>query len=140
MASLNRMPSRAQALGISAKNIDKTSFMVILATMNSKLNQNEFHAKALAALGHTARLDVFRLLVRAGGEGLIVGDIVAHTGLPQSTLAHHLRALVSAGLVVQERRGREIYNRADMGVMDEMIGFLTDECCAGVSLDGRGAA
>jgi DNA-binding transcriptional ArsR family regulator len=55
-------------------------------------------------LGHEARLDVYRLLVRAGEDGLIVGDIAAHTKLPLSTLAHHLRTLVLAGLVTQERR------------------------------------
>lgn len=97
-------------------------------------------ARALAALGHEARLEVYRLLVRAGDDGLIVNDIVAHTGLAASTLAHHLRALVGAGLVVQERRGREVVNRADYAAMDRTLGFLTDECCLGVSLVRDGAA
>ncbi|MEM8551361.1 MAG: metalloregulator ArsR/SmtB family transcription factor [Pseudomonadota bacterium] len=91
-------------------------------------------AKALAALGHEARLSVFRLLVRAGPDGLNVGDIAAHTGLPQSTLAHHLRTLVAAGLVTQERRGREVLCRADYEVMRAVLSFLTAECCAGVTL------
>lgn len=91
-------------------------------------------ARALAALGHTARLDVFRLLVRAGDGGLIVGDIALHTGLPLSTLAHHLRTLVSAGLVNQERRGREIINTVNFAAMTRTVGFLTDECCHGVSI------
>jgi DNA-binding transcriptional ArsR family regulator len=89
-------------------------------------------ANALAALGHEARLDVYRLLVRAGPDGLIVGEIAAHTGLAASTLAHHLRTLVSAGLVVQERQGRETVNRADYAVMDRTLRFLSDECCKGV--------
>lgn len=97
-------------------------------------------ARALAALGHEARLDVYRLLVRAGGEGLIVGDIAAHARLPLSTLAHHLRALVSAGLVVQERRGRAVVNRADFAVMNAALAFLTAECCQGVALDREDAA
>jgi len=91
-------------------------------------------ARALAALGHEARLSVYRILVRAGGDGLIVGDIADNTGLPLSTLAHHLRQLVSAGLVVQEKRGREVVNRADYAVMDRTLRFLTEECCHGVAL------
>lgn len=99
-----------------------------------KIDQTTTTARALAALGHEARLDIYRLLVRAGDEGLIVGDIATHTGLPASTLAHHLRALVTAGLIVQERRGREVVNRADYEVMRETLAFLTDECCTGVSI------
>ena len=90
-------------------------------------------ARALSALGHEARLNVFRLLVRAGDTGLIVGDIAEHTGLPLSTLAHHLKALVAAGLVTQERRGREILNRPDFAAMNAALSFLTAECCQGVA-------
>ncbi len=90
-------------------------------------------ARALAALGHEVRLDLFRLLVRAGDDGLIVGELSAHMGLAPSTLAHHLRTLVDAGLVVQERRGREVHNRVDYGAIDRTIAFLTDQCCMGVS-------
>jgi DNA-binding transcriptional ArsR family regulator len=97
-------------------------------------------AQALAALGHEARLDVFRLLVRAGQDGLIVGDIAEHTKLPLSTLAHHLRTLVAAGLVAQERRGREVVNRADFAAMDAALSFLTAECCKGVALVREDAA
>lgn len=97
-------------------------------------------ARALAALGHEARLEVFRLLVRAGEEGLIVGDIATNTKLPLSTLAHHLRTLVSAGLVVQERRGREVVNRADFAAVDSTLSFLTSECCQGVALTREDAA
>ncbi len=92
-----------------------------------------FNARALAALGHDARLSIFRLLVKAGDEGLRVGDIGAHLGLAASTLAHHLSALVDAGLVVQERQGREVFNRVDFPAMDRLLGFLTSECCTGVT-------
>ncbi|MEL6505614.1 MAG: metalloregulator ArsR/SmtB family transcription factor [Pseudomonadota bacterium] len=97
-------------------------------------------ARAMAALGHEARLSVYRLLVRAGEEGLIVGDIASHTGLPLSTLAHHIRQLVTAGLVLQEKRGREVVNRADYAVMTDTLSFLTEECCMGVSLTKDNAA
>ncbi len=97
-------------------------------------------AQALAALGHEARLSVYRLLVQAGARGLIVGDIARHTGLPPSTLAHHLRQLVAAGLVIQEKSGREVINRVDYAAMNKALSFLTDECCQGVSLIHEGAA
>ena len=96
------------------------------------MSDTQDHARALGALGHEARLAIFRLLVRAGDGGLPVGEIGAHLGLAPSTLAHHLAALVSAGLVTQTRSGREVVNRADYAAMRRLLGFLTAECCAGV--------
>ncbi|MBC7283436.1 metalloregulator ArsR/SmtB family transcription factor [Hoeflea sp.] len=90
------------------------------------------HARALAALGHDARLSIFRLLVRAGDEGLRVGDIGEHLELAPSTLAHHLSTLVDAGLVVQEKQGREVFNRVDYPAIQAVLSFLTSECCSGV--------
>lgn len=92
------------------------------------------NARALAALGHDARLSIFRLLVKAGDDGLRVGDIGEHLGLAPSTLAHHLSTLVEAGLVLQEKQGREVFNRADYPAMRRVVGFLTSECCSGVAL------
>lgn len=91
-------------------------------------------ARALAALGHDARLSIFRLLVKAGEDGLRVSDIGEHLGLAPSTLAHHLSTLVDAGLVVQEKYGREVFNRVDYPAMQSVLGFLTSECCTGVAL------
>jgi len=96
-------------------------------------------ALALSALGHEARLTVFRLLVVNGEVGMNVGEITAHLDIPASTLAHHLRALVSAGLVVQERKGREIVNRPNFETMHGALGFLTDQCCAGLTLSTKAA-
>ncbi len=90
-------------------------------------------AKALAALGHEARLSVYRLMVRAGHDGLNISDIQEQLDIPASTLAHHLRALVQAGLVLQEKRGREIFNRPDFDAMDQIAKFLMEECCQGVT-------
>lgn len=92
------------------------------------------NARALAALGHDARLAIFRLLVRAGGEGLRVGDIGEHLRLAPSTLAHHLSVLVGAGLVLQDRQGREVFNRVDYPAMHRVLEFLTSECCSGVAV------
>lgn len=95
---------------------------------------------ALSALGHDARLSIYRLLVRAGEEGLIVGDIGAHLGLAPSTLAHHLHALVAAGLVIQEKQGRAVINRADYAAMRRMLAYLSEECCVGVGMAADTAA
>jgi len=92
------------------------------------------YARALAALGHDARLSIFRALVKAGDEGLRVGDIGAHLDMAPSTLAHHLSALVDSGLVIQERQGREVFNRVDFPAMHRVLGFLTSECCTGVTV------
>ena len=90
-------------------------------------------ARSLAALGHDARLGIYRLLVKSGDAGLTVGDLGAHMGLPASTLAHHMRTLVDAGLVIQTKNGREIMNHADYDQMNHIVDFLTSECCLGVT-------
>jgi ArsR family transcriptional regulator, arsenate/arsenite/antimonite-responsive transcriptional repressor len=90
-----------------------------------------------SALGHEVRLTLFRLLVRAGGEGLNIGEITRQMGLAPSTLSHHLATLVEAGLVRQERRGREVLNHANLSALRELMGFLDAECC--VSLAERAA-
>lgn len=92
------------------------------------------NARALAALGHDARLSIFRLLVKAGDDGLRVSDIGEHLGFAPSTLAHHLSTLVDAGLVLQDKQGREVFNRVDFPAMHKLVGFLTSECCAGVAV------
>lgn len=92
-------------------------------------------ADALAALGHPVRLRIFRVLVRAGADGANVGEIVRRLELPASTLAHHLQTLVGAGIVRQERRGREVISRADFDAMDALTDYLTEECCADAGRD-----
>lgn len=91
-------------------------------------------AKSMAALGHPLRLSLFRLLVRAGRQGLNFGEIQRHLDIPASTLTHHLSTLVQAGLVNQERLGREVISRADFARVRETLEFLTAECCTGVAL------
>ncbi len=91
-------------------------------------------AAKLAALGSATRLDIFRLLVRAGADGLAVGDVQQVLGLPGSTLTHHLQKLMHVGLVAQERHGRSLVCRADYEAMDAVLGYLTAECCSGVEV------
>lgn len=97
-------------------------------------------SQALAALGNRTRLRLFRLLVRAGEDGLNVGEVQRHLEVPASTLAHHLTTLTRAGLVAQERRGREVVCRANFEAMHGLVDFLTAACCAGVRLQATGDA
>ncbi|MEM0907271.1 MAG: metalloregulator ArsR/SmtB family transcription factor [Pseudomonadota bacterium] len=97
-------------------------------------------AQSLAALGHEARLKLFRLLVRAGPNGLNIGEIGRVMAVPPSTLAHHLGTLVSAGLVIQEKRGREVINKADFSAMKGLLHYIEAECCAGVETASQSAA
>jgi DNA-binding transcriptional ArsR family regulator len=88
-------------------------------------------ARCLSELGNLTRLDVYRLLVRAGPKGLNISEIRARLDIPASTLAFHLRGLVHSGLVVQQRSGREIVCRAHYRQLSAVIGFLREKCCAG---------
>ena len=89
---------------------------------------------ALAALGQSTRLSIFRLLVEAGPEGLMAGDIADALSLPGATLSFHLKELSSAGLIEGEARGRYICYRADFNTMTGLIAFLTHNCCGGKSV------
>lgn len=93
-------------------------------------------AACLAALGKPTRLEIFRRLARSGPDGMTVGSIQSALGVPGSTLAHHLSALTRSGLVVQERQGREVICRPAFPVMDAMLAYLTEECCADLGADG----
>jgi DNA-binding transcriptional ArsR family regulator len=94
----------------------------------------ETAARILAELGNRTRLEILRLLVRAGPGGLPVGEIQAHLDIPASTLAFHLRGLVVAGIVAQEKQGRVVLCRPCFEVIDEVVGFLKSECCTGVGM------
>ncbi|MBZ0164646.1 MAG: metalloregulator ArsR/SmtB family transcription factor [Notoacmeibacter sp.] len=87
-------------------------------------------AQAFAAMGSEARLLVLATLVKAGREGLAVGDIQARCAMPASTLSHHLRFLTSAGLIEQEKQGRTVINRAAYDRLEALAGYILKECCA----------
>ncbi len=88
---------------------------------------------ALAALAQETRLDMFRLLVRAGPEGLPAGSVGEALGLPSATLSFHLKELKSAGLVRCERLGRSRIYSTDLDAVQELVQFLLQNCCQGVS-------
>jgi ArsR family transcriptional regulator len=96
-------------------------------------------ADKLAQLGNRARLEIMRLLIKAGPDGLSVGEIQAHLGMPASTLAFHLRGLVSAHLVTQTKDGRTVFCRPCFDALTDVIAFLRQECCTGVRNAGEAA-
>ena len=96
-------------------------------------------ANCMEALGNTTRLEIFRLLVRAGPNGAPVGRLQQRLGIPASTLSHHIARLVRVGLVSQERQSRVLICRAEYARMDALLGFLGAECCQGLGADGVSA-
>lgn len=86
---------------------------------------------ALKALSQEHRLHAFRALVEAGEGGLTVGELRGIVEIPPATLSAHLNVLRNAGLVLDRREGRVIRVRADFARMDALIGYLTENCCAG---------
>jgi ArsR family transcriptional regulator, arsenate/arsenite/antimonite-responsive transcriptional repressor len=93
-------------------------------------------AKQLEALGNPTRLQVYRMLVRAGEPGLPVGRLQQKIGIAASTLSHHLHRLILTGLVTQERQSTTLICRANYPAMDTLLGFLADECCADAAVSG----
>jgi DNA-binding transcriptional ArsR family regulator len=85
---------------------------------------------ALGALAHEFRLAIYRLLVERGPEGLPAGAIGEKVGLLPSSLTFHLQALHRAGLIKQVRASRQLIYSADYLAMNELVGYLTDNCCA----------
>ncbi len=88
--------------------------------------------KALAALAQPNRLQVFRSLVVAGKAGATPGQLGESLGLPNATLSFHLKELMVAGLISQERNGRHLIYRVEFDQMNQVLAYLTENCCEGV--------
>lgn len=86
---------------------------------------------ALGALAQDTRMQVFRLLVRAGPSGLAAGEIARTLRIPANTLSTHLKSLVDGALVTGTRNGRSIIYSTNWNGMRELMNFLTENCCAG---------
>lgn len=95
--------------------------------MTSKLDR---HAEQLAALGHSVRLTALRRIVQAGPDGASAGDIQGHVDLPASTLSHHLKRLVDAGLLTTRTEGTYHYYAADYAALRGLTDYLWEDCCA----------
>ena len=87
--------------------------------------------RSLAALAQDVRLRTFRSLVVAGKDGLTPGDLGEKLGVAATTLSFHLKELTHSGLVNQERQGRNLIYRASFETMNELLGYLTQNCCQG---------
>lgn len=97
-------------------------------------------ASKFAALGSEQRLTVLNVLVRAGPDGLSMGELGARSGITGSTLTHHLKILAAANLVRQERQGRSIICAgADFSAVEALSTFLLRHCCADASDTSKGA-
>jgi len=87
-------------------------------------------AARLEALGNPTRLKIYRILVRAGEEGLPVGRLQERLDIAASTLSHHLKALVAVGLVTQTREGTTLVCHTNYNMMRSLIEYMAEECCA----------
>lgn len=90
-------------------------------------------SELLAALGHDTRLAIFRLLVEAGPDGLSAGELSERLDLPAPTLSFHLSHLSRCGLIDGRKQSRFIYYSANFSLMNDLVAFLTHNCCGGES-------
>lgn len=88
-------------------------------------------AKRLASLGHENRLELFQILVQAGPAGMTIGELQSALDRPASTVAFHLRELVTADLVTQEKEGRMVRCRPNYMALNEVLRFVQHNCCGG---------
>ena len=95
--------------------------------------------EALGALAQEHRLAVFRQLVQAGDRGMPAGAIATALDIPNSSLSFHLAQLRNAGLIEQERQHRSLIYRANYPAMNALLGYLTENCCAGSGCEAESA-
>lgn len=93
--------------------------------------ENSKAVAVFAALSQPARLDAFRLLVRAGAEGMLAGEIAAALNVRQNTMSANLAILLQSGIVRKQREGRSIRYFADMEGLRALLAFLLEDCCGG---------
>jgi DNA-binding transcriptional ArsR family regulator len=89
----------------------------------------ETAAQQLSSLGSPVRLKLYRALVRAGSDGLPCGTLQDKLGIAASTLSHHIKQLIDAGLIHQERQGTTLICHTNYPAMQSLVGYLVDECC-----------
>ncbi|TJZ68392.1 helix-turn-helix transcriptional regulator [Chitiniphilus eburneus] len=94
--------------------------------------ENKAAVTRLAALAQDTRLAIFRLLVTAGPEGMAVGRIGDALGVPPATLSFHLKELAHAQLITARQESRFVFYSANYAAMNELLGFLTENCCSGM--------
>ena len=95
--------------------------------------KNTIAVQAFLALGQESRLNIFRLIVQKGDLGLTPGQIIEKLGIPNATLSFHLKELVQANLLLVERQSRNLIYRPNAGLVEELSGFLLENCCGGAA-------
>ncbi len=95
--------------------------------------KNTHAIKAFLALGQETRLNIFRLVVQRGDIGLTPSQIIEKLGIPNATLSFHLKELVGAQLLAVERQSRNLIYRPNASLVQELSGFLLENCCGGQS-------
>ena len=93
--------------------------------------KNKEVISAFLALGQESRLNIFRLIVQRGEQGLTPTEIVEHLGIPNATLSFHLKELVNANLLLVERQSRNLIYRSNTQLVYQVSEFLLDNCCGG---------
>ena len=106
---------------------------------NYRIMKTTIAVRALAALAQDSRLAAFRMLVRRGPAGLYPAELAARLKVAPPTLSFHLKELANAGLVRAEPEGRRIRYSADFKAMQELVGYLTENCCEGTGCEMRPA-
>lgn len=101
--------------------------------MYYRFMQEENAIHALSGLAHALRLRLFRALVVAGPQGLTPTVLAEQMGVAASSLSFHLKELVHAGLVTQERQSRNLIYRASFATMNDLLAYLTENCCQGAA-------
>lgn len=86
---------------------------------------------AFSALAHETRLDIYRLLVEAGPEGVAAGEVATALGVPSATMSFHLKELKSAMVISCRREGRSLIYSPNFTMMDDLTQYLTENCCGG---------
>jgi ArsR family transcriptional regulator, arsenate/arsenite/antimonite-responsive transcriptional repressor len=116
---------KRQQIKVWAKHLTANQYFDSIGNM--KTNDA---VKALGALAQESRLDVFRLLVRKGANGMAAGELSDHFAMPAATMSFHLKELHAAGLVVSRRESRSIIYSANYAHMQDLLSFLMENCCA----------
>lgn len=115
--------------GLNLANPSQTLDLLCHFDYSRNMKTNDA-VKALGALAQESRLEIFRLLVRKGTEGMAAGDLSSHFEMPPATMSFHLKELSNAGLVVSRRESRSIIYMANYPGMQTLISFLLENCCA----------
>lgn len=110
-----------------------SSCIVEVMSLRTKVNSmnKETATKVFESLASGIRLDVWRLLVKAGLDGRVAGELASELDVAPNTLSFHLKAMLNAGLLSVAQEGRFLRYRANIPLMLDLIGYLTEECCAG---------